>query len=108
MLRPRYATPRPCRSGLRAMWDSVPGCAGRRLRSGRGGGFILSTGEQCGFHNEVELEVRNQELVIRAPHHPRQTWEKAFQTMALHKDDTLLDADSGPQTTWDEDEWEWT
>ena len=64
--------------------------------------------EQCGFHDEVELEVRNQELVIRAPHHPRQTWEKAFQTMALHKDDTLLDADSGPQTTWDEDEWEWT
>ena len=64
--------------------------------------------EQCGFHDEVELEVNNRELIIRTAHRPRQTWETAFQTMARHKDDRLLDADSDSQTIWDEEEWEWT
>jgi antitoxin MazE len=64
--------------------------------------------EQCGFGREVELEVHDQELVIRPIHQPRQKWEEAFQAMAAYGDDTLLDGEIGSQTTWDEDEWEWT
>ena len=64
--------------------------------------------EQCGFDKEVELEVHDQELVIRAIHQPRHTWEEAFHAMSAYGDDTLLDAETGSQTTWDEDEWEWT
>ena len=60
--------------------------------------------EQCGFNNEVELEVQNHELVIKAMKHPRQNWESAFMTMAANGDDKLLDATT---TKWDEEEWEW-
>jgi len=63
--------------------------------------------QQCGFRDEVELEVQAQGLVIRPVKRPRQTWDTAFHTMAIHGDDALLDADSGPQTSWDNEEWEW-
>lgn len=53
------------------------------------------------------MEVHDHELVIRSAHEPREGWAEAFQTMAKHGDDALLDrvAESGP--TWDEEEWEW-
>jgi len=61
--------------------------------------------EQCGFHNEVELEVRNHELILKSPTNPRANWEKAFAAMAANGDDNLLD--SVLTTQWDEEEWEW-
>ena len=63
--------------------------------------------EQCGFEDEVEMEVHNHELVIRSAHQPREGWDESFRTMAKRGDDTLLDrvAESGP--TWDKEEWEW-
>ena len=63
--------------------------------------------DQCGFEDEVDMEVHDHELVIRSAHEPREGWAEAFQAMAKHGDDALLDrvAESGP--TWDEEEWEW-
>ena len=63
--------------------------------------------EQCGFEDEVEMEVHNHELVIRSAHLPRAGWDQAFQSMVVRGDDILLDrvAESGP--SWDEEEWEW-
>lgn len=61
--------------------------------------------EQCGFNNEVELEVLNHELVIKPLKHPRQNWESAFMAMAANGDDNLMD--STTLTEWDEEEWEW-
>lgn len=61
--------------------------------------------EQCGFNQEVELEVHNHELVIKSPSNPRDNWEKAFMAMAANGDDKLLDPVS--MTQWDEGEWEW-
>ncbi len=63
--------------------------------------------EQCGFENEVELEVHHHELVIRSSTRPREGWNTAFARMAERGDDELHDrvAESGP--TWDEEEWEW-
>jgi antitoxin MazE len=61
--------------------------------------------EQCGFANEVELEVHNHALVIRSLRHPRQDWEEAFKAMAESGDDRLLDA--ATETKWDKEEWEW-
>ena len=63
--------------------------------------------EQCGFTDEVEMEVLNHELVIRSSNHPRAGWNSAFSRMAESCDDVLLDrvAESGP--TWDDEEWEW-
>ena len=60
--------------------------------------------EQCGFESEVELEVLNQEVVIRPINHIRQGWDAAFASLAEQGDDTLLES---PPTSWDEEEWEW-
>ena len=61
--------------------------------------------EQCGFDQEVELEIRNHELIIKSPHNPRTNWAKAFSSMAANGDDKLLDPVL--MTQWDEGEWEW-
>jgi antitoxin MazE len=63
--------------------------------------------EQCGFENEVEMEVHHHELVIRSSAQPREGWAGAFARMSASGDDELLDrvAETGP--TWDEKEWEW-
>ena len=44
-------------------------------------------------------------LILTRSRSPRDGWAEAFQTMAQHGDDRLLD--DGPATDWDEDEWEW-
>ena len=61
--------------------------------------------EQCGLEGEVELEVRDEELVIRSTHKPRKNWDKAFEKMARQGDDVLLDEVS--VSSWDDKEWEW-
>lgn len=60
--------------------------------------------EQCGFEQEVELEVHDNELIVRPVRHPRHNWENAFKAMAQEGDDKLLDI---PESSWGEDEWEW-
>ena len=63
--------------------------------------------EQCGFEDEVDMEVHHHELVIRSSSHAREGWSAAFARMGECGDDELLDrvAESGPM--WDEEEWEW-
>jgi len=61
--------------------------------------------EQCGFHNEVEIEVHDNELILRSPTNPRANWEKAFKAMASNKDDNILDP--AAPTQWDDGDWEW-
>ena len=63
--------------------------------------------EQCGFKDEVDMEVHNQELVIRSTHKPRKGWAEAFQAMAKHDEDIILNRLTGTGATWGEDEWEW-
>jgi antitoxin MazE len=63
--------------------------------------------EQCGFENEVELEVHHQELVIRSASRPRAGWAGAFARMNQSGDDELLDRVDETAPTWDEEEWEW-
>lgn len=61
--------------------------------------------EQTGLEDEVEMEVRGSELVIRSAHKARANWDEAFHRMALRGDDTLLDRET--PTNWDETEWKW-
>jgi antitoxin MazE len=63
--------------------------------------------QQTGLGQEVELEVQDNELVIRSTRRPRQGWAEAFQAMAEHGDDKLLDENSMNQSSWDEAEWQW-
>ena len=63
--------------------------------------------EQCNLPEEVELETKNGQIVIRPAHQPRQGWGERFKAMAEAGDDRLLMA-SGPSTfSWDAREWEW-
>jgi len=61
--------------------------------------------EQTGLTNEVEIEVRNSQVVIRPANHPRAGWDEAFAAMAARGDDKLLD--KMRSTKWDDAEWEW-
>ena len=64
--------------------------------------------EQSGLQDEVELEVKNNQLIIRPKRSIRQGWEVAFSLMAEMRDDQLLDEDSiSSQSNWDNEEWEW-
>ena len=47
--------------------------------------------EQCSFEKEVELEVKNQQLIIKTPKQPRKNWGSSFCNMAANKDDQLIE-----------------
>lgn len=58
--------------------------------------------KQCGFNTEVELEVHDKELIIKATSSSRQNWGKAaFKAMAKKEDDRLIEF---PQNQWDREE----
>lgn len=63
--------------------------------------------EATGLSDEVELEVADGELIVRAAHGPRQGWDGSFREMTERGDDRLLDAEAIETSGWDEDEWEW-
>jgi antitoxin MazE len=64
--------------------------------------------EQSGIKEKVELEVKDDKIIIKSLHQVRKNWDSAFRKMAENKDDKLLDEDliSG-QSIWDEEEWTW-
>jgi antitoxin MazE len=62
--------------------------------------------EQSHLGTEVDLEVEDEKIVIRAATRPRQGWEEKYRLMAENGDDTLLDGDVG-ETAWEKDEWQW-
>ena len=62
--------------------------------------------EQLNFTADVELEVQDAQLIVRAASAPRATWAAQFKHMATQQDDTLLDSALLP-TEWEEREWEW-
>ena len=62
--------------------------------------------EQCGLTGEVEMDVQDRMILIRAPRQPRAGWDTAFTRMARAGDDKLLD-DQPTSTRWDEEDWQW-
>ena len=64
--------------------------------------------EQSGLGEEVEIEAREGEIVIRAGRPARQGWAEAFRSTAKHGDDVLLDPEASGSAEWDEEEWEWS
>lgn len=63
--------------------------------------------EQCHIGPDVELEVENENLIIRSAKRPRQGWEEKFKCMAEAGDDILIDGELARQSSWDEEEWQW-
>ena len=63
--------------------------------------------EQCGLTDEVDLDVQDGTILIRAPRvRPRAGWTDAFARMAREGDDKPAES-RFPSMQWDEDEWEW-
>ncbi|MBF0537209.1 MAG: AbrB/MazE/SpoVT family DNA-binding domain-containing protein [Nitrospirae bacterium] len=51
--------------------------------------------KQCGFDDEVELEVNGNKLIVKpVKEKPRKNWDKAFKLMAERGEDSLLIDDS--------------
>jgi len=63
--------------------------------------------EQCGLRETVELEVKNNRLVVRPADTPRANWERSFAMMREQGEDTLLDGEQEQTTEWDNNEWDW-
>ena len=62
--------------------------------------------EQYRIKDTVELETKDDGIMIRSTHPVRKGWDAAFKAMHKNKDDALLIAD-GLGTAWDEKEWTW-
>jgi antitoxin MazE len=63
--------------------------------------------EQTRLHGEVDLEVKDEKIIISPVKKPRQDWDRQFKLMAERGDDNLLDSDVVSLTSFDEEEWEW-
>jgi antitoxin MazE len=63
--------------------------------------------EQSGITEDVDIEVENNQIIIRPLLNPRTGWDKAFRQMAGNGDDMLIDADEPILHPWDETEWQW-
>ncbi|WP_375511582.1 AbrB/MazE/SpoVT family DNA-binding domain-containing protein [uncultured Nostoc sp.] len=61
--------------------------------------------EQSGIGEEVEIEIQDCHLIVRAASQSRQGWEEAFATMAKQHDDALLD--DAVTTECEHLKWEW-
>ena len=63
--------------------------------------------EQTRLHWEVDLEVKDDKIIISPIKKPRQDWDRQFKLMAERGDDKLLDSEVVSLTSFDEEEWEW-
>jgi antitoxin MazE len=62
--------------------------------------------EQSGIQENVEIEVRDNQIVITAAPKVRVGWAEAFSRVVGNEDEDVL-LDSSTATVWDEEEWEW-
>jgi antitoxin MazE len=78
-----------------------------RIGNSRGIRLPKSVIEQAGLGDEVELDVRGNQVVIRAKLDPREGWEEACRRMHECGDDELIDGPLPSLTKFDDEEWEW-
>ena len=63
--------------------------------------------EQLKINEDVEIEVENNQIIIRPFSNPRVGWDDAFREMAENSDDILIDDVQTISHPWDETEWQW-
>ena len=79
-----------------------------KIGNSRGIRIPKSLIDESGLKNEVELEIREGQIIVKPVSKNRESWEEAFKKMAKNKDDVLLDTESlVEQSKWDNEEWEW-
>jgi antitoxin MazE len=63
--------------------------------------------EQSGITKDVDIEVENNQIIIRPLLKPRTGWDNAFRKMGENHDDMLIDGDEPISHSWDGTEWQW-
>lgn len=64
--------------------------------------------EESGLTEEIEMILRDNEIVLRSAETIRKDWEAFFKKMAEQEDDALLDQkEIEKPSDWDEAEWTW-
>lgn len=79
-----------------------------RIGNSRGVRIPKALIEQSELTDEIEMVLRDGEIILRAAGEHREDWDEAFERMSHEGDDVLLDQEviEGP-TDWDEEEWTW-
>ncbi len=62
--------------------------------------------DQTGIKEAVEIEVENNQIIIRPVRKVREGWDAAFKVMRAKGDDELI-IDDNILHSWDEEEWHW-
>ena len=62
--------------------------------------------DQLNITTDVEIEVENNQIIIRPVSTARSEWDEAFRNMAENGDDGLIDGEPSITHTWDETEWQ--
>lgn len=62
--------------------------------------------EQLKLTDTIELEIQDNQLVVRPSKVVRADWAAQFQQMAAQSDDQLLEG-ATLSTEWEENEWQW-
>ena len=63
--------------------------------------------EQLKINEDVDIEIENNQIIIRPVSNPRAGWDDAFQKMAENGDDDLIEGEQTITHSWDETEWQW-
>jgi len=64
--------------------------------------------EESGITDEIEMILRDNEIVLRSAETIRKDWESSFEKMAEEGDDALLDKEEIEKPSdWDEADWTW-
>jgi len=64
--------------------------------------------EESGITEEIEMILRDNEIVLRSVESIRKDWALSFKKMAQQDDDALLDQEEIERSSdWDETEWTW-
>jgi len=64
--------------------------------------------EQSGLSEDIELILKDNEIILRSANGPRKDWERAFKKMAAQGDDQLMHPEIAESpNNWDETEWTW-
>jgi len=64
--------------------------------------------EESGITDEIEMILRDNEIVLRSAETIRKDWEASFEKMAEQGDDALSDQEEIEKPSdWDEAEWTW-
>lgn len=64
--------------------------------------------EESGITDEIEMVLRDNEIILRPADSTRANWDESFKKMAEEGDDVLADQKEVEHPTeWDETEWTW-